>query len=367
MSINEKILRLQTEAADKKKELLKTPNIIIFGAGLAGKRVKHYFEENGVKISYFCDNDDKKWYKTIENAKVLPPNDLKNFETNSLKVIIASLWFLDISYQLDEMGVPYWILGIPDDFLEMKEHYNPHVINQYLDRLDKVYDLLDDEESKNIFASVVAYRLTKDPFIQKYSRYEQYAHPLVMPKSGDIILDGGAWRGDTAEQFLNALNQDCKVYSFEPAEANYKYLEEFIHQHDLSDKVIACKFALTASLSTVLMDTTEKTGQAYCLTNNGTEEVATISIDHFFYHQNRNVDLIKLDIEGSEIEALKGAIMTIRTYKPLLYICIYHKQEDLYEIPLFINDNFPECKYKFYVGHHRYGVRDTILYCLPNI
>lgn len=75
------------------------------------------------------------------------------------------------------------------------------------------------------------------------------------------------------------------------------------------------------------------------------------------------VTTIKMDIEGSELEALKGARETIRRDKPKLAICIYHKTEDLWEIPLYIKSLIPE--YRFYIRHHGpSGLYDSVLYAV---
>ena len=72
------------------------------------------------------------------------------------------------------------------------------------------------------------------------------------------------------------------------------------------------------------------------------------------------VTFIKMDIEGSEIEALKGAVNVIKRDKPRLAICIYHKPEHLYEIPFLVKETVPE--YKLYIRHHCDNCADTVLY-----
>lgn len=76
--------------------------------------------------------------------------------------------------------------------------------------------------------------------------------------------------------------------------------------------------------------------------------------------ENEKVTYIKMDIEGSELEALRGARKVICRDKPRLGICIYHKPEDLLEIPMFIKKMVPE--YKLYIRHHSPHYNETVIY-----
>lgn len=78
---------------------------------------------------------------------------------------------------------------------------------------------------------------------------------------------------------------------------------------------------------------------------------------------NEKVSFIKMDIEGAEVNALRGAEHIIREQHPKMAICIYHKTSDFWEVPLLIN-SFG--KYKFYVRHHgEFNCWDTICYAVP--
>ena len=90
-------------------------------------------------------------------------------------------------------------------------------------------------------------------------------------------------------------------------------------------------------------------------------KIEVCSIDNVI---DDKVTFIKMDIEGSELEALKGAEKTVRSHKPKLAICLYHKIEDFWEIPLYINEIVPE--YKLYAAHHHPDpdCYSTVLYAL---
>ena len=87
-------------------------------------------------------------------------------------------------------------------------------------------------------------------------------------------------------------------------------------------------------------------------------KIHTIDIDSVI---NGKVTFIKMDIEGAELNALKGAEKTIIRNKPKLAICIYHKPEDMWQIPRYIDSLVPE--YKFYIRHFGMRYAGTILYC----
>ena len=76
------------------------------------------------------------------------------------------------------------------------------------------------------------------------------------------------------------------------------------------------------------------------------------------------ITFVKMDIEGAEMDALQGMEKMIQRNKPKLAICIYHKFEDLWEIPNYIKSLVPE--YSFLIRHHNYDHTETVLYAYIN-
>ena len=86
-------------------------------------------------------------------------------------------------------------------------------------------------------------------------------------------------------------------------------------------------------------------------------QVVIVALDNYL---NEKPTIIKMDVEGFEFETLKGADTIIRSLKPKLAICIYHKTLDFYEIPLYLKSLVPE--YKFKIRQHEPGFCETVLY-----
>ena len=77
--------------------------------------------------------------------------------------------------------------------------------------------------------------------------------------------------------------------------------------------------------------------------------------------ENKKVTILKLDIEGAEMQGLEGAVNIIKEQKPKLAICLYHRPEDLWEIPLYIKEI--DAKYRMIIKHHgMINYTDTVLY-----
>lgn len=97
------------------------------------------------------------------------------------------------------------------------------------------------------------------------------------------------------------------------------------------------------------------------LSQEGNIRVKLDALDHIL--KGEKVTFIKMDIEGAELKALQGSRNTIIEHRPKLAICVYHKPEDIIEIPLYIHEIAPE--YKFYLRHHSKEYTETVLYAVP--
>lgn len=141
------------------------------------------------------------------------------------------------------------------------------------------------------------------------------------------VIDAGAANGDTPAIFSREY-AFRNIYAFEPEKNNYIRLLKNIKRFRLENVIPVNKGVGDRNMK---LKITNEEGQSH-VSVHGSQEIDCITIDEFVEKNNITVGLIKMDIEGFEYYAIKGAERTIREQKPILLISIYHCGKDFFEI-----------------------------------
>ena len=227
------------------------------------------------------------------------------------------------------------------------------------ERLAMAYGLLADGLSRETWAAFVNAKLGGGTEgLNAVKRKDQY-FPEGIIKLGDseVFVDGGAYTGDTLQTFIRKTEgryAGCRAFEPEPAAAaklgemaaRRGFPNVRIFNKGLWSKAGAMRFTASEGMSSSAISET------------GAARVEVTAIDE----AAPDATFIKLDVEGAELEALKGATATIRRNRPKLAVCVYHKPEDLFEIPLFIKELAPE--YRFYLRQHQPVTCELVLYAV---
>ncbi len=272
---------------------------------------------------------------------------------------------LEVKNRLDEMGFknisylafykystcralvePPFITDFIEDF--------KHNASQY----DSTYNLLHDKKSKEIFQKVINFKISFDyEFMQGFTNDHegQYFDKEIVPNLPNIsFLDGGGYVGDTATEVIKNYPDFKKIWLIEPIPENIRIAKrELGHINNI--EFLTC--GVSNKKETLYFNEEKSFSTIY---GKGTQSVEVDTIDNIV---NEKVDFIKLDIEGAEQSAIDGAKKTIKRYKPVLAICIYHKAEDWYKIPqkvLAIQSD-----YDVYLRHYMEGIFESVMYFIP--
>ncbi|MBQ7544076.1 MAG: FkbM family methyltransferase [Synergistaceae bacterium] len=206
-----------------------------------------------------------------------------------------------------------------------------------------------------IVKSLLIVPVIEDKYVPFSVREDVQYFDVFSPIDDEIIVDAGAYDGGTAIQFLEwGQGKVRHIYSFEFDPENAERCEEKLRAY--TDKVTLIKKGTWDRDETMHVDTIGTAGST--VRNAGSTEVHLTSIDSVV--KDEPVTFIKMDVEGAELKSLMGARETIIKNRPRLAICVYHKPEDLYEIPGYILSLVPE--YKFLLRHYSSSNAETILY-----
>lgn len=192
----------------------------------------------------------------------------------------------------------------------------------------------------------------------------QMPNKVIEAEEGDIVIDAGGCWGDTALYFADRVGGTGKVYSFEFMSANTEIFRlNMTFNPELSKRIHLVQQALWSKSGEKLY--IEGKGPATCVMSSPSNPLAgqieTLSIDDLVYREGLpRVDFIKMDIEGAELQALKGGEQTIRQYSPKLAISVYHNLHDFWTIPQWIDQL--GLGYRFSLRHFTIHQEETVLF-----
>ena len=261
--------------------------------------------------------------------------------------------------------------------------FDHEFLRKHKTELKAAYNLLADEQSRFVFNNIIRFKITGDiKYLSECETEKSEALGLLKLENDETIIDCGAYNGDTILEMLEFTNKNYKqIYAIEPdiknftkLKRNLSFLQNDVHFINAAvyDKLSAdenIKFTSYSSKSSHITNFNEENknistnksvdilnetslnvpGEQITNNSSGTPlDIDIITLDSLKVRPT----LIKMDIEGAELNALNGSEKTITKYHPKLYICAYHRNEDLFSLPLKIKSLHDG--YKIYLRHHPY-------------
>jgi FkbM family methyltransferase len=200
-------------------------------------------------------------------------------------------------------------------------------------------------------------------FILEQYRFHRDNCPEIAIRDGDIVIDGGGCMGDTALYAACRSGSSGRVLSFEFDVNNLIWLRRNLDLNPcLKPRIQVMPFALLDhSGDDVSVDGCGPS--ARIVSGAGDQSVQSMTIDDLIKKGIVDrIDFIKLDVEGAELKVLKGAEMALRQFRPRLAISVYHNENDMWELPLWLKGLGLD--YRFYLNHFTIHTEETVLFAI---
>lgn len=208
----------------------------------------------------------------------------------------------------------------------------------HLPELQEVYESLIDEESKKTFCGYWLGNISNQIGKIVFADTPHYICAGFIPERGAVVIDGGLCDGGTSVRFSR---MGYNVYGFEMDKINYeKAAKAATENHFVAENLGLGAFNHEAAYTHM------KNPGASKLDPKGTDTAQIITLDSYVLEKDLpRVDFLKLDVEGAELDVLKGAAITIARYKPILALSAYHKWDDFWTLMNFVKSIRPDYEF----------------------
>lgn len=340
--------------------------IAIYGAGEYGRIFFAALNNAGIKIDFFIDTDPSKtelYSKPVYCIEKIPHETTIYISVLSvsdrIKEELILLGYQNVYAFIETLKQFPKIMNEVSkrNFLWMRS--NPlDMIN--IDKINQFRTLLSDSKSLHILDQITAFRRTYDMNHYPYPDDEKEYFPSDVPILDNLatvrFIDCGAYTGDTVADLIETKKSIDYIVSFEPDKQNFQKLLSETKKHQ--GQFITLNAGVW-SMNTFVNFSNDNS--SFSKVGEVGSFIPVMALDQTVFFTQPNY--IKMDIEGAEQEALKGSREIIQTYSPNLAICLYHRPQDFWEIPLMIHEINPN--YSMYLRVHEHMGLSTVLYCIP--
>lgn len=350
--------------------------VILYGAGGVGRDVHALLTRQGWTVRCVLDRragPGAHWDAT----PIYPPDDnpLTAAERRELPVII-SIFNRDADIPQIARALAAQGFGPCISFVDLHDRFAAELGERFWLTRRSFYDeqaaaiaaaaaLWADAASRRLYANLVEFRRSGD-----YALLPPPETDRLQYFPGDIsgwpitplrLVDCGAYDGDTLAALAGSGLPVEAVAAFEPDLTNFQRLATRARAYSPMPPGGLALWPCGVAAQTGLLAFSAGQGEGSSLAAEGDALIPCVALDDALPGFRPN--LIKMDIEGAEPDALRGAEGLIRRHRPGLAICVYHRPEQLWEIPQLIARW--RLNYRFYLRAHAHDDFDVVLYALP--
>jgi FkbM family methyltransferase len=341
--------------------------LLIYGAGNNGRSVVSALRARGVQAKAFLDANAKPGDMIGDVPSYTPEQWLRTNVASQHDILISIHTYkfplAPIIDTLNSHGFRHvltmidYVTLFPDDTTNRYWLCPPAAYESRQGTIAEVRELFKDRESLMWFDATIDLRTHGNYHgMPTPNPGDQYV-PSQIPRWNNPmrLIDCGAYHGDSIEMFQKSDYEMEALVAFEPDLENYQQLVN--RCSTLPGVLLPCGVAS----ETALKSFDAGLGPASRAGDGGDTQIQCLKIDDAL--PKFNPTLIKMDIEGSEVDALRGAERTLRAMRPGLAISVYHTPDHLFTIPLWIRDL--ELNYEMFLRGHSHQGYDLVLYCHP--
>lgn len=333
--------------------------VFIYGMGDGALKIMRVFDEYGIPVAGFFASDEFVRGHTFEGHLVHTLSQIESLIDDFVIVLAFAAGYESLYKRINEIASRHTLVA-PDVPVAGEGLFTYEYCLENGSKIQTVYDMLADERSRRTFADVINFKISgKIEYLNRCTSPKEEIYGEILPLSeNEIFVDLGAYNGDTVSEFISACGGKYQhIYAFEPNPKNFRRLSKNFPDSEKITLLNAAagseKGVTEISLNEGKMSRSDGVGKS--------AEIPVMTVDEAVPGQ---ATVIKLDVEGSEREALLGAKKHIAGGAKIL-CALYHRNEDMFEIPLLIKSMDP--KLEFYIRHQLYiPAWETNLYAVQN-
>ncbi|MTJ93215.1 MAG: FkbM family methyltransferase [Desulfovibrio sp.] len=348
------------------KEFCRGRKLCLFGAGGIGLSTYYRLKGKGLQVALFCDNKPQKINtEIVDGIRCVSADELLASHKDCC-IIITVGQGREIMQQLCAGGRADAIHCAAPTIAYYGEVLNSISKEALYRNVQNLLAVVDDEKSLRIVHRTLAHALmamegqtTGFEYDDIYSPNQYLPDDIPVLRDQATYVDCGAYDGDTLRYMFDRPEgrRLARYYCYELDSTNYARLTASLEAlpDDLRHKVVLKNFGVGEKAEQIKYD---PTGSDTFASASGLCTGNLVALDEDL--RDVAVGCIKMDIEGAEPYALRGASHLIQRHRPSLAICTYHSLEHLWELPLYIHDLVPEYTIRF--RHHTRSMFETVCY-----
>lgn len=321
--------------------------IFIYGMGDGALKIMSVFKSKGILLSGIFASDDFVRGHSFEGYRVHKLSEIEEMVSDFVVVLAFAAGYQEIVDKIYNIASKH-TLYVPDVPVTGNGLFTYEYCLENQEKIQAVYDSLADDYSRKVYANIINFKISgKIEYLSAVTTAKAEIYKkIIKPGLNEVYVDLGAYNGDTIREVMEfTRGKYASVYALEPDRKNFKKLAKFI---DGMKHIYAYNAA--AWCKDTQLPFSSKAGRQSSISASAETFVEARSVDNIL--AGKPATIIKMDVEGFEREAIWGASQTISHYAPRLMVSLYHRNEDIFELPLLIKKLNPA--YKLYIRHQLY-------------